>query len=245
MSAHAMTTATFMSSGFMIVTVATRGRWRCPGMHTYRRLRPVVSGPHGGDAGQRSIGRAGHKWSVIRVVGTRDGFRRPRPTPLLRNQEFTLHPLEALRLRIAFVFNATGEHRGCFRRWSDQECAKSFAPPKAAQTPGKPPRSSSKQSGCRSRTPRETPQSPRPGRASSCCFRRTWNQCRQRGHRSAVLYCTVRGLALAWASNPLPSGDLWRSVVKDDAQQRVVDLEHAVVFNEPELAKLIHEEVHA
>jgi hypothetical protein len=34
MSAHAMTTATFMSSNFMLVTVATRGGRRCPGMHT-------------------------------------------------------------------------------------------------------------------------------------------------------------------------------------------------------------------
>jgi hypothetical protein len=39
MSAHAMTTAIFMSWSVMIVTVATRGSWRCPGMHTYRQPR--------------------------------------------------------------------------------------------------------------------------------------------------------------------------------------------------------------
>ena len=92
-----------------------------------------MSGPHGGDAGQPFVGRARQKWSVIRVARTRGGFRRPLATPLLRHQEFTLHPLEALRLRIAFVFKATGEHRGCFRRWSDPERAKSFAPPRAAR----------------------------------------------------------------------------------------------------------------
>ena len=47
--------------------------------------------------------RARLKGSVIRVVRTRGGFRRSLATPLLRNQEFTLHPLEALRLRIAVV----------------------------------------------------------------------------------------------------------------------------------------------
>ena len=36
-----------------------------------------------------------------------------------------------------------------------------------------------------------------------------------------------------------------RSVVKDDAQQRAVHLEPAVVFDQPELAELVHEEVHA
>ena len=35
-----------------------------------------------------------------------------------------------------------------------------------------------------------------------------------------------------------------RSVVKDDAQQRAVHLEPAVVFDQPELAELVHEEVH-
>src|SRR5688572_16598910 len=36
-----------------------------------------------------------------------------------------------------------------------------------------------------------------------------------------------------------------RSLVKDDAQQRAVDLESAVIFNQAELAELVHEEVDA
>ena len=39
-----------------------------------------------------------------------------------------------------------------------------------------------------------------------------------------------------------PCGD--RSIVKDDTQERAVHLEPAVVFDQPELAKLVHEEVH-
>ena len=35
-----------------------------------------------------------------------------------------------------------------------------------------------------------------------------------------------------------------RSVVEDDTQQRAVHLEPAVVFDQPELAELVHEEVH-
>lgn len=42
--AHAMTAAIFNSSRFMIVSVATSGGCRCPGMHTCRRHRPCSQG---------------------------------------------------------------------------------------------------------------------------------------------------------------------------------------------------------
>jgi hypothetical protein len=49
--------------------------------------------------------RAGQRWpvSVTGVAGTRSGSL---STPLLRNQEVTLHPLQLLHLRIAIVVNA-------------------------------------------------------------------------------------------------------------------------------------------
>ena len=42
--------------------------------------------------------------------------------------------------------------------------------------------------------------------------------------------------------NGVTCGD--RSIVKDDTQERAVHLEPAVVFDQPELAELVHEEVH-
>ena len=81
----------------------------------------------GNDAGRPAVGRSARHWSAIRGVGPIRGFRCSLSTPLLRNQEFTFHPLEALR-SIAFAVEAIDEHRGCFRRLSDP-------PPGAPQTP--------------------------------------------------------------------------------------------------------------
>ena len=58
MSAHAMTTAIVMSSGFMIVSVATREGWALSRNAHVSRLRPVLSGSHSGDAGQPFVGQA-------------------------------------------------------------------------------------------------------------------------------------------------------------------------------------------
>lgn len=81
----------------------------------------------GNDAGRPAVGRSPRNWSAIRGVGPIHGFRCARSTPLLRNQEFTFHPLEALR-SIAFDVEAIDEHRAYFRRLSDP-------PPGAPQTP--------------------------------------------------------------------------------------------------------------
>ena len=71
----------------MIVTVATRGRvrrtplgQRCQGRTAAMPVSFRRQGPP--------------EWSVIRVAGR--GASGALSTPLLRNQEFTLHPLEAL-----------------------------------------------------------------------------------------------------------------------------------------------------
>jgi len=57
-------------------------------------------GSHGGGDRHASTIRIGGTWSVVRIVGTR-GYGRLITTPLLRSQEFILHPVELLRLRIA------------------------------------------------------------------------------------------------------------------------------------------------
>src|SRR4029453_11415802 len=56
-------------------------------------------------ASQGGGDRAGQRWPVIvtGVAATRSGSL---STPLLRNQEVTLHPLQLLHLRIAIVVNA-------------------------------------------------------------------------------------------------------------------------------------------
>ena len=65
----------------------------------------MVSGSQAGETGQTVGGRAWQKWPDTGVVLTRSGSRRPLATALLRNQKVILHPLEALRLRIAVVIN--------------------------------------------------------------------------------------------------------------------------------------------
>ena len=59
----------------------------------------------GGHAGLPSAGRPRPQWLVIRGVAS-GGFSHPRSPPLLRGEEFILHPLEALG-RIAGVVEAT------------------------------------------------------------------------------------------------------------------------------------------
>jgi hypothetical protein len=71
----------------------------------------MVSGSHGGDA-RRTIGRRARQvWPATSVVVTTNGCRRPVATALLRNQEVVLHPVQALRLRIAIVVSV--HHSDC------------------------------------------------------------------------------------------------------------------------------------
>src|SRR6478672_6821459 len=102
----------------------------------------MASGAQGGDARLTIGDRARQRWpvTVARAAATRSGGSLA--TPLLRNQEFILHPLQLLHLRIAIVVNAchrdlpislpAREPRGRFRRVSVPEPATSFAPPQAA-----------------------------------------------------------------------------------------------------------------
>jgi hypothetical protein len=69
------------------------------------------SGSQDGDAGQTTGGTARQRRpvTVTSVAGTHSGDSFA--TPLLRNQEVILHPLQLLHLRIPIV--VTAGHRGC------------------------------------------------------------------------------------------------------------------------------------
>ena len=111
------------------------------GVRVARRQRP----PDIGD-------RARQRWpvTVTRVAATRGGGSLA--TPLLRNEELILHPLQLLHLRIAIVVMLVmvtpipllASACGCFRRLSVPERARSFAPPAAARRQCRPRRSNSK-----------------------------------------------------------------------------------------------------
>ena len=67
---------------------------------------------HGASGSQGGGDRAGQRWpvTITSVAATRSGGYLA--TPLLRNQEVILHPLQLLRLRIVIVVNA--RHRDCY-----------------------------------------------------------------------------------------------------------------------------------
>ena len=129
---------------------------------------------------------ARQRWpvTVTGVVATRS--RGSLATPLLRNEEVILHPLQLWHLRIAIAIcpGIPGEHETSVATGNRARCSDCTV------------------SGAGART-------------GACGERRSPAQL---------------------------SKD--RLVVKDDTQQRAVHLEPAVVFDQPELAELVHEEVH-
>ena len=136
----------------------------------------------------RGIGDgARQRWpvTVTGVVATRS--RGSLATPLLRNEEVSLHPLQLWHLRIAIAIcpGIPGEHETSVATGNRARCSELHG-------------------------------------------------VRRRGH----------GPGRVANGGPPAQLSKGRLVVKDDTQQRAVHLQPAVVFDQPELAELVHEEVH-
>ena len=130
--------------------------------------------------------RARQRWpvTVTGVVATRSSGSLA--TPLLRNEEVSLHLLQLWHLRIAIVIcpGIPGEHETSVATGNRARCSELHG-------------------------------------------------ARRRGHGPGL-----------WRTAVPAQLSKDRLVVKDDTQQRAVHLQPAVVFDQPELAELVHEEVH-